>query len=113
MNQSIFTTLVSWKTAMTLAKLLVYVTPLFILLDVLCIHMANKSNLVLKSRYFSYHQKGRFFSTPIFKLVLWFLVFLYVHYALVHKPFIIVIALMFYFITVAGLVVQFYREKTK
>ncbi len=113
MNYNIITTLLTWKMAMSLARFLVYVTPFFILLDIQCIYMANKRRLSLKSRYFNYHKKGRFFSTRIFKLIFWFLLFLYVQYALVHKPFIIVIALMFYFVTIVGLVVQLYREKDR
>ena len=113
MNQNLFTTLLSWEVAMVLAKCLVYVTPVFLLFDMLYINMAKKRNLSLKSKYFNYHLKGHFFSTPGFKIVFWCLIFLYVQYTLVHKPFIVVIALVFYFITIIGLVVQVHRKISK
>lgn len=110
MNQTIISNLLSWKMVMEFARLLVYVTPFFVLLDVLCVRMARSRKIVLKSLYFKYHEKNYLITTPVFKLFFWCLLFLYVQYALVQKPFIIVIGLMLYFVTVVKQTIQIYNQ---
>ncbi len=91
-------------------QLVVYITPVFIILDYFAYKMAIWNSCKIDSVYFSYHERKGIFSSIYFKLFFWFLLFQYVNASSLMMPSALLLALPFYFFHVIKLALQVYRQ---
>ncbi len=92
------------------AKFTVYVSLIFLLIDVLTIKSARKNKVDLESKYFIYHKKNGLFSSPIFKFAFWIGLFYYVDGRFLLRPLLVELCLGYYIFVVIRTAIELRKK---